>query len=151
MVMLERVPSNYLRAASRRLANAYDLYRQARFRSYGDTFLELADVAMLVWSAGVDVSSALMLVNGERDIGTSSSRRRYVTGDLHAVYPDKELRSAWGNIARLHNFQHNLDMPQEQFEIDCRGSGWLITELNELLPDGLRLPPYTYAWLLTVG
>ena len=151
MVMLERVPSNYLRAASRRLVNAYDLYRQARFLSYGDAFLELADVAMLVWSAGVDVSSALMLVNGERDLGTSSNRRRYVTGNLHAVYPDKELRSGWGNIARLHNFQHNLDMPQEQFEIDCRGSGWLITELNELLPEGLRLPPDAYAWLLTVG
>ena len=149
--MIERVPTNYLRAASRRLANAHDLYRQARGRSYGDAFLELADVAMLIWSAGVDITSVLMLVNGEQDIGTSSSRRRYVTGDLHAVYPDKELRSGWGNIARLHNFQHNLDMPQEQFEIDCRGSGWLITELNELLPDGLRLPSSDYDWLLNVG
>jgi len=57
----------------------------------------------------------------------------------------------WRHLARLHNFQHNLDMPQSQFEPACRGSGQLINELNELLPDDLRLPPESYGWLVRVS
>ena len=149
--MLERGSQDHIRSARRRLDNASDMYRQASGRQYEDAFLEFADVAMLVWSAGVDIASALMRLDGRSNLGTSSRRWRYVTVTLHTAYPERKLRTGWGYLSRLHNFQHNLDMPQAQFEIDCRGSGQLIHNLNELLPDGLRLPPYTYAWLLTVG
>ena len=151
MVMAERVPLDHIRVAQRRLNNASDIYRQASGRQYEDAFPELADVAMLVWSAGVDIASALMRFDGESNLGTSSQRRRYVTGDLQSAHPEKGLRTGWSHLARLHNFQHNLDMPQAEFESACHGSGQLINELNGLLPDGLRLPPDAYAWLLTVG
>jgi len=149
--MAERAPDDHLRAAMRRLSNAYDLYHQVRSRPYDEVFLELADVAMLVWSAGVDLTSALMLLDGRSALGTSARRREYLTQNLHAAYPDKELRSGWRHLARLHNFQHNLDMPQSQFEVACHGSGGLIVELTELLPEGMRLPPESCDWLLNMG
>ena len=148
MVMDRRVPGDYLRAARRRLNAAADIYRQSRTLHYDEAFLEFADVAMLVWSAGVDVTSALMLLDGRSALGTSARRREYLTQTLHAAYPDKVLRSGWRHLARMHNFQHNLDMPQEQFETACRGSGQLIFELNGLLPEGMRLPAGAYGWLI---
>ena len=150
MVMDRRVPDDYLRAARRRLNAAAAIYRQSRVLHYDDAFLDYADIAMLVWSAGVDVTSALMLLDGRSALGTSTRRREYLTQTLHATYPDKELRSGWRHLARLHNFQHNLDMPQAQFESACHGSGHLINELNELLPEGMRLPPESYGWLIEV-
>lgn len=71
-------------------------------------------------------------------------------GILHTAHPERGLRIGWRHLARLHNFQHNLDMPQTQFEAACRGSGRLITELNELLPEELRLPTQSYDWLLEI-
>ena len=151
MAMADRVPHDHLRAAQRRLSNASYIYRRANALQHEDAFLEFADVAMLVWSAGVDVASALMRLDGRSDLGTSSRRWRYITGILHAAHPEKELRTGWRYLARLHNFQHNLDMPREQFETSCRGSGGLIVELNELLPDDLRLPSEPLDWLLSMG
>lgn len=151
MVTVERVPHDHLQAAQRRLNNAFDIYRRASNRRYEDAFLEFADVAMLVWSAGVDVASALMRLDDQSDLGTSSRRWRYVTRVLHTTYPQRELRTGWRHLARLHNFQHNLNMPQSQFEPACRGSGQLINELNGLVPDDLRLPPESYGWLVRVS
>ena len=149
--MAERTPGDHLRAAARRLGNAADIYLQVRNLRYDDAFLDYADTAMLVWSAGVDVTSALMLLDGRSALGTSARRREYLNQRLHTVYPEKELRSGWRHLARLHNFQHNLDMPQAQFESACRGSGQLINELNGLLPEDMRLPPESYVWLVKMG
>ena len=149
--MRERVPQAHIRSAHRRLSNAYDIYRQASDRRYDDAFLEFADVAMLVWSAGIDVISALMLLDGETTLSTSTQRRLYLRNTLDIAYPHLELRDGWRHLARLHNFQHNLDLPQAQFEAACRGSGKLIAELNELLPYELRLPSESYRWLVEAG
>ena len=146
--MLELIPLDHLRSAQRRLSNAQDLYRQSRGRQYADAFLEFADVSMLVWSAGIDVISALMLLDGQTNLGTSTNRRYYLKQNLDFAHPQRDLWGSWRHLARLHNFQHNLDMPQEQFELNCRGSGGFIVELNELLPDDLRLPPESYGWLV---
>ena len=67
--MPSRFPQDYLQSAQRRLTNAADLYRQTAARQYDDAFLELADVGMLVWSAGIDVLSALMARDGLRQAG----------------------------------------------------------------------------------
>ena len=62
-----------------------------------------------------------------------------------------------GSQDHIRSARRRLDNASDMYrqasdrQIDCRGSGQLIRNLNELLPDGLRLPPYTYAWLLTVG
>ena len=148
--MLELIPPDHLRSAERRLSNAHDLYRQASARQYAAAFLEFADVAMLVWSAGIDVISALMLLDGQTNLGTSTNRRNYLKQNLDFTHPHRDLWGRWHHLARLHNFQHNLDMPQAQFESACHGSGHLINELNELLPEGMRLPSYAYGWLVDV-
>ena len=148
--MLERFPQVNLLAARRRLDNAHDLYRQASRRQYEDTFLEFADVAMLVWSAGIDAISALMILDGLTSLGTSSKRWNYMKYTLEVAHPNLSLRAGWTSLARLHNFQHSLDMPQSQFEPACQGSGQLINELNGLLPDGMRLPTEAYGWLIEV-
>ena len=148
--MADRIPEDYLQSARRRLDNAADLYRQASTRHYDDAFLELADVAMLIWSAGIDVLSVLMLLDGHTRLGTSSERHHYLRYGLHALYPQRDLRFAWSRLAMLHNFQHNLDLPEPQFITACHRSGQLIGELNGLLPANLRLPPESYTWLQNV-
>ena len=149
--MPERLPEDFVRSAERRLRNASNVYVMASGQPYDEVFLEMADVAMLVWSAGIDTLSALMLLSGEPGLSTSSQRRRYVRQRLAPTYPHMRLLFLWTNLARLHNFQHNLDMPQSQFELDCRQSGRMIAELNGLLPAALRLRPDAYAWLGEVG
>ena len=148
--MLERSPQIHLKAAQRRLASASAMYRQAISRQYEDSFLEFADVAMLVWSAGIDLISALMLLDNYIALSTSTQRRLYLRNTLAAAHPRLGLRDGWRHLAHLHNFQHNLDMPQSQFEPSCRGSGQIISELNGLLPEGMRLPPESYNWLLSM-
>ena len=148
--MANRVPQDYIRSAQRRLNNAADLHRQASVRQYDDAFLELADVGMLVWSAGIDVLSALMLLDRYTNLGASSERHHYLRFRLHQLYPQRDLRMGWGHLAQLHSFQHNLDLPQISFVSACRHSSRLFDELNGLLPSVLRMPEDAYAWLLTV-
>ena len=150
--MSDRVAQDYIRSAQRRLDNAALWYRQARAneRWYDDAFLELADVGMLVWSAGIDVLSALMLIEGRTGLSDSGQRHRYLRAHLHGLYPEKELRVGWRHLSRLHNFQHNLDLPELRFVEACWQSSRLFNELNQLLPPALRLPPESYAWLRNV-
>ncbi len=148
--MADRVPQDYLQAARRRLDNAADWYGQAAVRQYDDAFLELADVGMLVWSAGIDMVSALMLLDDHTQLGASTERHHYLRYRLHRRYPQRDLRLAWGHLAQLHSFQHNLDLPQQHFVRACRHSGRLFGELNGLLPPAQRLPANAYAWLEVV-
>ena len=150
--MADRTAQDYIRSAQRRLDNAALLYRQTRAseQRYDDAFLELADVGMLVWSAGIDVLSALMAFEGRTNLGDSSQRHDYLRGYLHRLYPQKELRVGWRHLSWLHNFQHNLDLAEPRFVEACRQSGRLFDELNGLLPSVLRMPEEAYAWLLAV-
>ena len=148
--MANREAIDYIQSARRRLDNAANLYQQARRQPYDDGFLELADVAMLVWSAGIDVLSGLMRLDGYTKLGTSRERHHYLRDDLHEHYPELDLRLAWPRLATLHNFQHNLDLPEPLFVTACNRSGRLFDELNQLLPAALRLPNDAYAWLLHV-
>ena len=101
--------------------------------------------------ASIDVISALMLLDGVTDLSTSTQRRLYLRNTLEIEHPHLGLRDGWRHLARLHNFQHNLNMPQTQFESACRGSGELIADLSELLSEGMRLPPEAHRWLVQVG
>ena len=149
--MDERRPQDFVRSAERRLRNASDICRLANPRVYDDIFLDMADVAMLVWSAGIDLVSTLMLLAGEASLGASTQRRRYLRERLDPAHPHLGLLVLWASLARLHNFQHNLDMPQPQFELDCGQSRRLFDELNKLLPVALQLPADAYGWLAEVG
>ena len=81
--MANRIPQDYIRSARRRLDSAADLYREASARYYDDAFLELADVVMLVWSAGIDALSALMLFDDHPGLGASSQRHHYLRFELY--------------------------------------------------------------------
>ena len=60
------------------------------------------------------------------------------------------LRVGWSHLARLHNFQHNLNLSEPTFVAACHECGRLFAELNDLLPTAHRLPQDAYAWLLNV-
>ena len=108
-------------------------------------------MAMLVWSAGIDLISAHMLLDGETSLGTSAGRRRYLRGRIRAAVWPRQLLTGWNGLSRLHNFQHNLSMPESDFADDCHVSAQMLADLNGLLPAALRLPPRAYAWLAEVG
>ena len=151
--MADRASQDYIRSAERRLLNAGDLYRQASGRRYDDAYLELSDVGMLIWSAGIDVISALMVAVGDTDLGTSTNRRQFLRRLLKQQYPlvDKPLDVVgWSYLVRMHNFQHNLDLPEPQFVDACNYGARYFGILNSLLPTTLRLPEDAYAWLLNV-
>lgn len=151
--MLRRTAADYVQSAERRLRNSGELRRQASGRSYEDTYLEMADVGMLLWSAGIDVISALMADAGVARMGSSSTRFVFLQELTGARYPlvRKPLDAiGWPFLARMHNFQHNLDMSEYRFTIACLRCGRLFTVLNSLLPTSLQMPEDAYAWLLNV-
>ena len=149
--MSERAPEDFVRAAEIRLALAAEIYGRGGELPFIDRYVEMANVAMLVWSAGIDLISAHMMSSGEASLGTSVSRRRYLRSQVLAGnWPDR-LLGGWGVLARLHNFQHNLSMAEFDFTDDCHVSAQMLAGLNGLLPATIRLPPDAYAWLADVG
>lgn len=151
--MPERTAAYYARAARLRLEKAAVFCRQLSAQPYADAYLDLADVGTLIWSAGVDLISALMLNGGESRLGSSTTRRRFLKEYLFNRFPT--LRNAlntvgWTYLVRLHNFQHNLDLPEAEFGDACTYSRPFFATLNALLPPALRLPVAAYAWLSAV-
>ena len=107
----------------------------------------MANVAMLVRSAGIDVISVHMLLNGETGLGISVTRRRYLSNRILPPRRSRRLQAGWQALARLRNFQHNLDSSEAEFAANCRDSTQMFAGLNSLLPAPLRLPPDAYGWL----
>ena len=108
---------------------------------------------MLVWSAGIDLISALMLHSGAGNLASSTQRRRFLKDYLSSRYrliSDPLDEIGWSWLAQLHNFQHNLDLPEWRFINACRHSGRFFALLNIHLPPSLQLPTAAYAWLVAV-
>ena len=127
------------------------MYEQGADLPFGARYIEMANVAMLVWSAGIDLISVHMLLDGETNLGTSVSRRRYLRNRIEPANQTLRLEMGWKGIARLHGFQHNLHLSEAAFAATCHDSTLLFAGLNDLLPATLRLPPDAYAWLDEVG
>ncbi len=144
------VVQDYVRSAQLHLDNAFGMYMQVRERQHDDIFLDLAYVASQIWGTGIALLSSIMLLDGVSNLGTSSSRHNYLRYTLDDRYPDLSLRANWPYLALLHNFQHNLDLPEAQFVGACNQSGVLIASLNGLLPTHLQLPDDSYLWLCDV-
>ena len=123
------------------------MYERAAGLPFGDHYIEMANVAMLVWSAGIDPISVHMLLDGETNLGTSVSRRRHLRNRIIPANQTLRLEMGWKGISRLHGFQHNLELSEAAFAANCRESARLFAGLNSLLPDPLRLPQDAYAWL----
>lgn len=151
--MADREALDYVRSAQIRLEDAAGRIRQTYGQPYDEVFLELANVGMLVWSAGIDLISALMLHDGNDQLGTSTQRRRFLKNYLSAHYrlvSDPLDEIGWWWLAQLHNFQHNLTLPEQRFSDACRHSGRFFAVLNVQLPRELRLPPAAFTWLASV-
>ena len=149
--MPDHTPGEFVRAAEIRLALAASMYERVAELAFGDRYIEMANVAMLVWSAGIDLISVHMLLDGETNLGTSASRRRFLRNRIVPVNRRLQLWAGWKGISRLHGFQHNLDLSETAFAANCRESARLFAGLNSLLPDPLRVPLDAYAWLDEVG
>ena len=143
----ERSAPDYLLMARRRLDQAANWQSVARGQAYTAAFAELADLAMLVWSAGIDLLSALMRLDGYTRLGDSNARRRFLYERLDAHHPQMRLRNSWPYLAQLHGFQHNADLSETRFRAACFAIAELFGALNVLLPEPLRLPAASYAWL----
>ena len=144
-------PGDFIRASEVRLALALDMFEQDRGLPFGERYIEMANVAMLVWSAGIDLISVHMLLDGERDLGTSASRRRYLLNRIVPGNRSLQLRAGWGGLSRLHSFQHNLHLSQAEFAANCRDGNLIIAGLDSLLSTPLWLAPDVYGWLAEVG
>ena len=149
--MPDRIAEDFVRAAEVRLRLAVDLYESDGGLRFLDRYIEMANVAMLAWSAGIDLISVHMRLNGETGLGTSASRRRYLLNRIVPARGQPQLEIGWRGLLRLHNFQHNLDLSEAEFSSNCRISATLFTGLSGLLPTPLRLPPDAYGWLAEVG
>lgn len=151
--MPERVAADYARAAQLRLEKAAASCRQLAAQPYADSYLELADAATLIWSAGIDLISALMLTVGENRLGSLPTRRRFLKeylSDRFPMFRNPLNTIGWTYLVRLHNFQHNLDTAEDEFVAACKYSLLFFATLNALLPPPLRLPTAAYAWLPAV-
>ena len=146
-MITERDPADYLLMARRRLDQAADCQSAIQGKTYDAVFAELADLAMLVWSAGIDLLSALMRLDGYARLGDSNARRRFLYERLAARHPQMELQNRWPYLAQLHGFQHNADLSETRFRAACFEIAELFGALNALLPEPLRLPAASYAWL----
>ena len=120
--MPDRPAEDFVRAAEARLRLVVGLYEGGGRLPFADRYIELANVAMLAWSAGIDLISVHMLLNGERGLGTSASRRRYLLNRIVPANGQLRLEIGWRGLLRLHNFQHNLDLSQAVFAASCRDS-----------------------------
>ena len=150
--MADRVAPDYVRSAQNRLEDAAGRIRQTDGQPFDDAFLELANVGMLVWSAGIDLISALMLHSGADNLGTSRQRHEFLKDYLsrYRLTSDPLDEIGWSWLAQLHNFQHNLDLTEWRFTTACRHSGRFFALLNIQLPASLQLPTVAYAWLAAV-
>ena len=134
-----------------RLTLAVNWYELAKDLAFSDRYIEMANVAMLVWSAGIDLISVHMLLNGETGLGTSASRRRYLVNQIVPANQSLRLQIGWRRLSRLHSFQHNFHLNEVEFATHCRSSSLLFAGLNGLLPATLRLSSDVYGWLAEVG
>ena len=151
--MPEPAAADYARAARLRMEKAAAACRQLSGQPYADAYLELADASALIWSAGIDLISALMLTVGKSRLGSSPTRRRFLKAYLSDRFP--MLRNplntiGWTYLVRFHNFQHNLDMPEREFADACEYCLSFFSTLNIRLPPSLQLPTAAYAWLAAV-
>ena len=110
------------------------------------------NIAMLIWSAAIDVGSSLMIQEERRiPVGRSSDIASYVTRNLDANYPELGLRLRWRDLLHLHNIQHRADHEPARFKDSCRSGHEAFASINQLLMPTSRLTSMSYEWLITVG
>ena len=110
------------------------------------------NIAMLIWSAAVDIGSSLMIQEERRiPAGNSSEITSFITRTLAGRFPLLELRTLWRRLVWLHNVQHRADHQPARFVVACRASLEAFATINQLLMPANRLTSMSYEWLGDVG
>ena len=110
------------------------------------------NIAMLIWSAAIDIGSSLMIQEERRTpVGRSSDISDYITRDADRNYPEMGLRLCWRDFLHLHNIQHRADHEAARLTISCRSCHRAFASINRLIIPANRLTSASYEWLATVG
>jgi hypothetical protein len=145
----------YSRLCKARLESAAILHRQhpdCHFDTGIEALIIRCNIAMLVWSAAVDLGSSLMIQEDQRiPTGNSGEITEYITRTMARRLPLLDLSTSWRRPVWLHNIQHRADHQAARFAIACRSSLEAFATINQLLNPVSRLTPTSYDWLATVG
>ena len=146
---------SYSKLSQSRLESAAQLHRSG-LDYHVDTGIEgiitRCNIAMLVWSAAVDIGSSLMVQEVQRlPNGKSSDITNYISRSIDSNFPELGLRLLWRDLVRLHNIQHRADHQTSRFKGYCRTSREVFATINQLLIPASQLSPKSYDWLVTVG
>ena len=144
--MPDPTAGEYRQFAGSRLAEAWDKFHNAAALGYDANIGEVAKVASLVWDSTIDILSALALLEGEGVTGVSSNSRRYAMRRFPAI-----MAQRWHNLARLHNFQHKPNLPENEFRFELYYAGTMLEAFNGQLPPAMQLSTDSFAWLTTTA
>ena len=144
--MPDPTAAQYCRFADSRLAEAKDKLQSVVALGYNDNIVEAAKIASLVWDAAIDILSALALQDGLEVTGVSSDMRQYARHNL----PERLFRN-WHHLARLHNFPHKPNLPENEFLAELYYAGNMLASFNGHLPQSMQLSTDRFAWLTASG
>ena len=140
--MPDPTAADYCLFAESRLTEAQRKFLEAVALGYEANIIEVAKVASLVWDAAIDLLSALALLGGADVTGISSDMRRYARYNLpHGAYRN------WSSLARLHNFQHKPNLPQNEFRSELYYTGVMLETYHSQLPPPMQIAAAGLAWL----
>ncbi len=105
-------------------------------------------IAMMIWSAAVDIGSSLM-IQEDRRIPSGNSREitSYITHTIAPRSPTLELRTLWGRLLQMHNIQHRADHEVARFVESYTSCHEAFSIINQLLIPANRLAAASYEWL----
>ena len=155
MVPESELQVTYSSLSQARLESAMALHRQHPDCDVDEGLEALfarCNIAMLVWSAAVDIGSSLMIQEDRRiPTGNSSEITTFITRTIAGRFPLLELSTLWRRLVWLHNIQHRADHQAVRFAVACRVSLEAFATINQLLIPANQLTPTSYEWLVTVG
>ena len=140
--MPDPTAAGYCRFAGSRLTEAQDKFQRAVVLGYVDNIGEVAKVTSLVWDAAIDILSALSLLDGENATGVSSDLRQYARRNFRHI-----TSRYWRNLARLHNFQHKPNLPENELRPELYYTGIMLDIFNTQLPQPMHLAADSLIWL----
>lgn len=110
------------------------------------------NIAMLVWSAAIDIGASLMIQEARRiPNGNSGEISLYIVRTVASRYPELGLPVLWRRLVQLHNVQHRADHEVQRFASACRTSVEVFERINQLLIPANQLTTLSYEWLVAVG
>lgn len=141
----------YRDRATARLESAGFLLRntpECQFSTTGEGDLARSNIGMTIWSAAIDVGSALLLQEtGTEPRGQSPEISRFVTRVLDQQHPDLNLSLAWSVLVQLHNIQHRGGHDRARFATATVAARRSFAVLNYLLQSVHKTTPGAYSWL----